>query len=300
MLINGVEVDVRAIVNEHGSEKITAVQELRRLTGITLAESKKIIEDEINRPQHESITIFKKSNSVPGVLDIDNTHMLIAFHNGLIGKKTIYSYNDIIAYELLEDGSTLMKGGLGHAIAGGVLFGGAGAVVGSVIGKKNNIVCTNLSIRITVNDPIHPIFFINFITSKTKKDSFTYKAQYEAAQSCIAMFQYIENFVKNNNNKTKEIVKEPSNESFKIKRFCSNCGERLEENARFCSYCGAKVNTDAPQIHLNKEYENKNQANIRDIEDEDNEELAEYKKLLDMGLISKENYEEQKKRILKQ
>lgn len=49
---------------------------------------------------------------------------------------TIYSFNDIIDYEINEDGETVSKGGLGNAVAGGLLFGGVGAIVGGVTGKK--------------------------------------------------------------------------------------------------------------------------------------------------------------------
>ncbi|EPZ54444.1 hypothetical protein H477_3583 [[Clostridium] sordellii ATCC 9714] len=46
----------------------------------------------------------------------------------------MYNYKDIIEFELLEDGESITKGGLGRAVAGGVLLGGVGAIVGGVTG----------------------------------------------------------------------------------------------------------------------------------------------------------------------
>lgn len=59
------------------------------------------------------------------------------------GKKNpkIYKYSDIVDYELLEDGESITKGGLGRAVVGGALFGGVGAVVGGVTGHKKKYSC---------------------------------------------------------------------------------------------------------------------------------------------------------------
>src|SRR5690625_7856669 len=83
---------------------------------------------------------------------------------GKINKSTVYNYNDIIGFELLEDGESLSKGGLGRALAGGALFGGVGAVVGGITGKrKNKGVCTSLRIKITLKDKSNPAEYIDFI-----------------------------------------------------------------------------------------------------------------------------------------
>lgn len=84
-------------------------------------------------------------------------------------------------YELLEDGNTLTKGGLGRAVAGGLLFGGVGAVVGGVTGKKHGkSTCSQLQIKITVNNVSEPTEYITFISSEIKKDGMIYKTMGEA------------------------------------------------------------------------------------------------------------------------
>ena len=43
----------------------------------------------------------------------------------------LINFNQIIECEIIEDNTTIMKGGVGRAIVGGVLAGGVGAIVGA-------------------------------------------------------------------------------------------------------------------------------------------------------------------------
>lgn len=102
----------------------------------------------------ESFVMTKK---IARVMEIDENHKMVKFiaHGvsvwfGKEEKERIYKYKDIIGYELIENNGSVTKGGFGGAVAGGLLFGGFGAVTGSVLGKKNHSLCNNMSVRITV------------------------------------------------------------------------------------------------------------------------------------------------------
>ncbi len=69
--------------------------------------------------------------------------------------KAVYNYSDLLDFELIEDGGTVTSGSLGRAIAGGLAFGGLGAVVGGMTGKQKQT-CSKLQIKITVKDIKHP------------------------------------------------------------------------------------------------------------------------------------------------
>ncbi|WP_342538500.1 SHOCT domain-containing protein [Sporosarcina sp. FSL K6-1540] len=120
--------------------------------------------------------------------DDENKKMLIP---GQFGRDNIFSYNDIVSYELLEDDEVVTSGGLRRAAVGGVLFGGAGAVVGAVTGRKNKGVCNNMGIKLTVNNMSQPIVYISFIQTKTKTDSNAYKVANHEAQECMSTLQLI-------------------------------------------------------------------------------------------------------------
>lgn len=107
---------------------------------------------------------------------------------------TSFKYEDIIDFELIQDGSSIVnKGGLGRAAIGGLLFGGSGAVVGSLTGsRKQTQTCTELRIKITINNTANPIIFIDFIKGVSyKKDSILYRQLAENAETVMSMLQVI-------------------------------------------------------------------------------------------------------------
>ncbi|MDR1891830.1 MAG: SHOCT domain-containing protein [Oscillospiraceae bacterium] len=105
----------------------------------------------------------------------------------------IYDYGDLLEYELLEDNVSITKGGLGAAAVGGLLFGGAGAVVGSVVGgKKTKNKVKNMSIKLVLRNIDSPVDFIVFYSnSEFKTDSFIYKDFRRQASEVLALLAII-------------------------------------------------------------------------------------------------------------
>lgn len=103
---------------------------------------------------------------------------------------TVFSYDQIISYELLEDAGSMASGGLGRAAVGGYLFGGVGAVVGGLT-RSYKGTCTRLQIKLTVKDYSAPAFFITIIDSATKKDSVAYQKYIKEAESIISKLMLI-------------------------------------------------------------------------------------------------------------
>lgn len=139
-----------------------------------------------------------KATKIIGKFEIDdNQKKWIINNKGLLTKNIIpkiFNYSDIVDFELLEDGESIAKGGLGRAVAGGILFGGVGAIVGGVTGgKKSKPICTNLKIKITLNDINNPAIYVDFINTSTKKSSFIYKTEFDLAQKCLSTLQLIVN-----------------------------------------------------------------------------------------------------------
>lgn len=99
-------------------------------------------------------------------------------------------YNEILDFELLEDGNSISSGGVGRAVAGGVLFGGAGAIVGSVTGKKKSTnIATSMQIKITTKDINNPVIFIKIFKGEHKKGSIVYNSFQKNAHKIISMLQ---------------------------------------------------------------------------------------------------------------
>lgn len=171
---------------------------------------------ELNRQNKLKLDNFKTTTKIGSYIEFDDNNKQWILLDGLFGKRIsqkVYDYRDIVSFELLEDGETVTKGGLGRAIAGGALLGGVGAVVGGVTGKKKtkNIV-NSLLLKITLNDINNPSVYIQLIRSKTKTDSFTYRSTYKFAQDILSTLAIISEHTNNNissniNSEADEILK---------------------------------------------------------------------------------------------
>lgn len=105
---------------------------------------------------------------------------------------TLVPYGDVIDFELLEDGTSVVSGGLGRSVVGGILFGPTGAIVGGVTGKKKGKdVCNLLQIKVTTSNQISPAVFSKLIAAETKKKGFVYRTAYQSAQKIISKLQSI-------------------------------------------------------------------------------------------------------------
>ncbi len=135
---------------------------------------------------------FTPTKKISSFVEFDDENQKWAPLSFFGKRKLIYDYSDIVNFELIEDGESVASGGLGRALVGGALFGGAGAIVGGVTGrKKSKGICTSLKLKITVNDMNDPAVYINFIETKTKKDGYVYKEIAKQAQECLSTFQLI-------------------------------------------------------------------------------------------------------------
>lgn len=137
-------------------------------------------------------TDFKATQKIDNYLAFDEDRKKWATYNehGLF--KEVYNYEEIVDFELLEDGSSVASGGLGRALVGGILFGGTGAIVGGVTGKKKSKnICETLKLKVTINNIKNPVVYVNFIESTTKKDGNLYKNKLDIAQQCLSTLQLI-------------------------------------------------------------------------------------------------------------
>lgn len=152
---------------------------------------------------------FVTTKKVGLYFEVDETHGWWLVPDGFLGSKKnshIYSTDDICDYELIEDGDTITKGGIGSALAGGLLFGGVGAVVGGITGsKKTKSTVTKLQIKIKVNDMNNPNVYVNLITTEFKKSSLTYQSASASAQEILSVLSLLYS-----NKETKNIQNNPS------------------------------------------------------------------------------------------
>lgn len=102
---------------------------------------------------------------------IDDSNKKLFIYNGIDGKNISINYEDILGMEIQEDG--VKTNGVGRAVAGAIIAGETGAVVGAVTGKKT---IKNIKIVIYLSDVLNPQATILLThSSNIKTDSITYR-----------------------------------------------------------------------------------------------------------------------------
>lgn len=147
---------------------------------------------EYNMKNKLEIENFKTTKKIGGFIEFDdiNKKWFIPKDKSSKAYPKIYNYEDILEFELLKDGESVTKGGIGKAVAGGLIFGGVGAIVGGSTGKKTTKeVIKSLNIKITLNDINDPTEYINLIDFKTPK--FEYQNIYTSTEEILSTLSII-------------------------------------------------------------------------------------------------------------
>lgn len=113
------------------------------------------------------------------------------------------SFNQIINVEILKNNATIMKGGIGRAVIGGVLAGGIGAVVGASTRDSEELLYS-LKIRVITNDINKPLYVIKLNYNKIAVGSQEYNTIVDTANKIYSLIFSIANKDNKQNSSTGE------------------------------------------------------------------------------------------------
>ena len=116
-------------------------------------------------------------------LNNDTKEILIAASTGQYGitQTYVYNFDNIVNVEIEIDGNSVASPSIGGAIIGGVLFGGAGAIIGSS-NKTVNQKIKNIALKIYVDDlknPYHRLLFYSNTTAVATNHPYVVQPQKE-------------------------------------------------------------------------------------------------------------------------
>lgn len=116
----------------------------------------------------------------------------------------VIHFENIVECEIVENSNVMESGGIGRALVGGVIAGGAGAIVGANTRKSKNIV-SNLSIRIVTNEIDDPLYNLALITYQIDINKPLYANLYKVAmQFANNVYATIQAIINENNKNVKE------------------------------------------------------------------------------------------------
>lgn len=146
--------------------------------------------------RHASAKATKKSGAgmmaVKGLAAVYTLGASVAIEHAMKPDDRIFYFDDLIGYELIEDSASVSGGGVGAALAGGLLFGAAGGIAGAVVGgKKVKGAVENMFLQIKLNDMNMPSLMITFIAKRTKKKSGAYRNALSSARETMACLDLI-------------------------------------------------------------------------------------------------------------
>lgn len=125
-------------------------------------------------------------------VDVHGGHWYIIKKNDT-SNVPVYKFSEIMDYELIENGNPIVKGGgVGKAVVGGLLFGGAGAIVGaSTAQRASKTVVDTMKLKITINNPYNDFVEIDFLQSLrgVKQGSVSYNSCAETATKIISLLE---------------------------------------------------------------------------------------------------------------
>ncbi len=132
-------------------------------------------------------TLFKTSMAIStlGLSTLGNK-------SNKVGTNDCFNFEDLLNYELLENDSLVISGGIGQALISGAIFGGAGGIAGGITGKrKQKKKVESLTIKITLNNFDASCIMIPLITKPTNTDSKEYQTVFNQSHQILSILDVI-------------------------------------------------------------------------------------------------------------
>jgi len=187
-----------------------------------------------------SITDFSPSEKIIGcdgntglAIDEQQKKICLIMCNGPSATNKIIPYKEILSVEILEDGTTVTKTSrssqIGSAAIGGLLFGGAGAVIGGLTGKTETIgKIGNVTLHIVINDIASPTHDVCFMNVEGKRTGIIYKQAIQNARYWKGIIEVLikqadsEERIKNETNQVTDYNGSTADEIRKLSELCDS------------------------------------------------------------------------------
>lgn len=130
-------------------------------------------------------------NDFDFALAVDNEHYKWAVVYPSSDEPHIFNFQDLISYEIIQNGEKVISGNAGNAAAGAILFGTAGAIVGSSSKKTISEMCHDLHIEIRVNNLNRSLLILPCSTGEIAVNCSIFQDRVQKAHEILSILSYI-------------------------------------------------------------------------------------------------------------
>ncbi len=183
-------------------------EDQRKIDCMHIGDFLRYAEEKMNRLFNEELKGFSCTYKAYKSVQFDDNNRLLLiedigpraitnpiFNRGpiIIENCKVYEYSQIVAFEVLEDGTSISSGGITRAIVGGLVAGGVGAIVGAST-RSFNAACSSLEVKLAIkgeNEPIGEIIFLTLINTQIQRNSSQYREIVAGKDKLVAKFKTI-------------------------------------------------------------------------------------------------------------
>ena len=126
-------------------------------------------ENQMYDTEYESVTY---KNIVE--MDFDMNHKQLALYSYYETTAVILDFDEILDFEVTENGNSIISSRTGSTIAGGLLFGELGAMAGAIGSRSIDEVCHTLKLKIYTNNISNNVVTLDFLDDKVRTESIKY------------------------------------------------------------------------------------------------------------------------------
>lgn len=136
----------------------------------------------------------KAKKFAKGMMALYTAGASIAIEHAMKPGDTIFSYNELLDYDLFENDLSIASGGTGRAVVGTAIAGSVGGVLGAMTAtRKTKRSVDSMALQISTNNFFFPSVMITYIDKETKTSKKKYTDAYSKAQQTIACMDIIFN-----------------------------------------------------------------------------------------------------------
>ena len=108
-------------------------------------------------------------------MDIDNKSKKLGAFSYYENESIILKFNEILDFEIFENGNSVISSRTGSAVAGGLIFGGLGAVAGASGSRTINENASTVKLKIYTNNIKNSVVTLDFLEKGISKTSNEYE-----------------------------------------------------------------------------------------------------------------------------